>query len=200
MRVAEQAKGSGAVRDCRRAYLDLERASGRLALIGRLAALLARTPADLLPIGLLLVPGPERAAVRRGGSRPGRDADGPRGRHRYWCRAPRADAAVTPPVGEPGGHGRGGHEHAVTTWPSAIIREARPVALPPIMPGMVRARRPALLPQPRSRISGPVLPPANVPVARMQRNEMPPRQLAYIAALSRSRIAQPVPPPQPASA
>ena len=63
-----QAKGSGAVRDCRRAYLDLERAGGRLALIGRLAALLARTPAGLRPIGLLLVPGPERAAVRRGGS------------------------------------------------------------------------------------------------------------------------------------
>ena len=69
---SRQAKGSGAVRHCRRAYRDLERAGGRLALIGRLAALLARTPADLLPIGLLLVPGRERAAVRRGGSRPGR--------------------------------------------------------------------------------------------------------------------------------
>ena len=130
---SRQAKGSGAVRDCRRAYLDLERASGRLALVGRLAALLARTPADLLPIGLLLVPGPERAAVRRGGSRPGRDADGPRGRHRYRRRAPRADAGRDPPVGEPGGHGRAGHAApdrrvrgrirrvaSWTCWPAAV--------------------------------------------------------------------------------
>jgi hypothetical protein len=64
--VAGQAgEGSGAVRDCRRAYPDLEQASGRRALIGRHAALLARTPADLLPLGLLFVPGPDRAAARR---------------------------------------------------------------------------------------------------------------------------------------
>jgi hypothetical protein len=31
------------------AYRDLERARGRLALTGRLAALLARTPAGMLP-------------------------------------------------------------------------------------------------------------------------------------------------------
>jgi hypothetical protein len=123
-------------------YPDLEQASGRLALIGRLAALLARPPADLRLVGLLVVPAPERAAVRRGGSRPGRDADGPRGRRRYRCLAPPGQMlTVTPPVGEPGGDGRGGHEHAVTIWPSAIIREARPAAPPPIVPGMVRARR-----------------------------------------------------------
>src|SRR2546430_14772206 len=84
---AGQAKGSGAVRDGRRGYRDLERAGGRLALIDRLAALLARTPAAAH--GLLLVPGPDRAAVRRRGPGPGREARRPRGCHRYWCR-PRA--------------------------------------------------------------------------------------------------------------
>jgi hypothetical protein len=51
LRVAGQAgQGErGAVRDGRRGCRDLERAGGRLALIDRLAALLARTPAELLP-------------------------------------------------------------------------------------------------------------------------------------------------------
>ena len=39
------------------AYRDLERATGRLVLIERLAALVAATPDELLPTGLLPVPG-----------------------------------------------------------------------------------------------------------------------------------------------
>jgi hypothetical protein len=79
----------GAVRDCRRAYRDLERASGRLALIDRLAALLARSSGRAAAHGLLLVPGPDRPAVRQRGPWPGREAGRPRSRHRYR-RRPRA--------------------------------------------------------------------------------------------------------------
>lgn len=39
------------------AYRDLERAGGRLALIDRLAVLLARTPAELLPVVCYLCQG-----------------------------------------------------------------------------------------------------------------------------------------------
>ncbi len=49
------------------AYRDLERASGRLALIGRLAALLARTPAELLSTVCYLCQGSDRPGVRWGG-------------------------------------------------------------------------------------------------------------------------------------
>jgi len=51
------------------AYRDLERAGGRLALIDRLAALLARTPAELLPTVCYLCQGliaPEFAGVDLG--------------------------------------------------------------------------------------------------------------------------------------
>jgi DNA ligase-1 len=51
------------------AYRDLERAGGRLALTGRLAALLARTPAELLPTVCYLCQGliaPEFAGVDLG--------------------------------------------------------------------------------------------------------------------------------------
>src|ERR1022692_2374061 len=57
----------GAIRDGRRGCRDLERAGGRLALIDRLAALLARTPSRAAARGLLLVPGPDRSAVRQRG-------------------------------------------------------------------------------------------------------------------------------------
>ena len=39
------------------AYRDLERASGRLVLVDRLAALLAATPAELLPVVRYLMEG-----------------------------------------------------------------------------------------------------------------------------------------------
>jgi DNA ligase-1 len=51
------------------AYRDLERASGRLELISRLAALLAETPAELLPTVTYLCQGqiaPEFAGVEIG--------------------------------------------------------------------------------------------------------------------------------------
>jgi len=51
------------------AYRDLEQVSSRLALIGRLAALLAQTPADLLPTVCYLCQGliaPEFAGVDLG--------------------------------------------------------------------------------------------------------------------------------------
>ena len=51
------------------AYRDLERASGRLALVERLAALLAATPAELLPVVCYLCQGliaPEFAGVDLG--------------------------------------------------------------------------------------------------------------------------------------
>ena len=59
LRVAGQAgqEERGAVRDGRRGCRDLERAGGRLALIDRLAALLARTPAGLLPVVCYLCQG-----------------------------------------------------------------------------------------------------------------------------------------------
>ena len=69
LRVAEQVQ-RGAVRDGRRGCRDLERAGRRLALIGRLAALLARTPSWAAARGLLLVPGPDRPAVRQRGLGP----------------------------------------------------------------------------------------------------------------------------------
>jgi len=67
---AGEAKGS-AVRyeTVAEAYRDLERAGGRLALTGRLAALLARTPAGLLPTVCYLCQGliaPEFAGVDLG--------------------------------------------------------------------------------------------------------------------------------------
>jgi hypothetical protein len=80
-----------------------------------------------------LVRGPERAAVRRGWISAGRDADGPCGRHRYRCRRSGQILAVSPPAGEPGGHGRGGHAvpdrrvrgrirrvASWTCWPAAV--------------------------------------------------------------------------------
>src|SRR5208283_2790721 len=51
------------------AYRDLEQASGRLALVDRLAALLAQTPAELLPVVCYLCQGliaPEFAGVDLG--------------------------------------------------------------------------------------------------------------------------------------
>src|ERR1700726_2894262 len=51
------------------AYRDLEQASGRLALVERLAALLAATPAELLPVVCYLCQGliaPEFAGVDLG--------------------------------------------------------------------------------------------------------------------------------------
>ena len=51
------------------AYRDLEQASGRLALVDRLAALLAQTPAGLLPVVCYLCQGliaPEFAGVDLG--------------------------------------------------------------------------------------------------------------------------------------
>ena len=51
------------------AYRDLEQASGRLALVDRLAALLAGTPAELLPVVCYLCQGliaPEFAGVDLG--------------------------------------------------------------------------------------------------------------------------------------
>ena len=51
------------------AYRDLEQASGRLALVDRLAALLAETPAELLPVVCYLGQGliaPEFAGVDLG--------------------------------------------------------------------------------------------------------------------------------------
>src|ERR1700736_5031604 len=51
------------------AYRDLEQASGRLALVERLAALLAETPAELLPVVCYLCQGliaPEFAGVDLG--------------------------------------------------------------------------------------------------------------------------------------
>src|ERR1700729_300590 len=51
------------------AYRDLERASGRLVLVERLAALLAQTPAELLPVVCYLCQGliaPEFAGVDLG--------------------------------------------------------------------------------------------------------------------------------------
>src|SRR5713226_4216245 len=78
---AGQAKGSGAVRDGRRGYRDLERAGGRLALIDRLAALLARTPAAAH--GLLLVPAPGRLPPACG--RPATSPRPPRWRSATCC-------------------------------------------------------------------------------------------------------------------
>ena len=51
------------------AYRDLEQASGRLMLIDRLAALLARTPQELLPTVCYLCQGLVAPGIRRG--RPG---------------------------------------------------------------------------------------------------------------------------------
>ena len=59
----------GAVETVAEACRDLERAGGRLALTGRLAALLARTPAELLPTVCYLCQGliaPEFAGVDLG--------------------------------------------------------------------------------------------------------------------------------------
>src|ERR1035441_9303940 len=59
----------GAVETVAEACRDLERAGGRLALTGRLAALLARTPAELLPTACYLCQGliaPEFAGVGLG--------------------------------------------------------------------------------------------------------------------------------------
>jgi hypothetical protein len=65
---AGQAKGSAVRHETlAEAYRDLERASGRLALIGRLAALLARTPAELLSTVCYLCQGSDRPGVRWGG-------------------------------------------------------------------------------------------------------------------------------------
>ena len=64
------------------AYRDLEEASGRLALVDRLAVLLAETPAELLPAVCYLCQGliaPEFAGVDLG---PGREARRPRGGRR----------------------------------------------------------------------------------------------------------------------
>jgi|ERR1017187_10336090 hypothetical protein len=67
---AGQAKGSAVQYETvAEACRDLERAGGRLALTGRLAALLARTPAELLPTVCYLCQGliaPEFAGVDLG--------------------------------------------------------------------------------------------------------------------------------------
>ena len=61
------------------AYRDLEAATARLALIDRLAALIAETPTTAAD-GDAAVPGRDRARLRRGGARPGRADGRPRGR------------------------------------------------------------------------------------------------------------------------
>ena len=71
------------------AYRDLEQASGRLALTDRLAALLAATPAELLPTVCYLCQGLIAPEFAGRGPRPGREARRPRGRHRHR-RQPRA--------------------------------------------------------------------------------------------------------------
>ena len=62
------------------AYRDLEQASGRLALVDRLAALLAGTPAGLLPVVCYLCQGliaPEFAGVDLGLAESSRSARSP---------------------------------------------------------------------------------------------------------------------------
>src|SRR6266851_139915 len=66
----ERSEGSGMQYEIvAEAYRDLEQASGRLALVDRLAALLAQTPAELLPVVCYLCQGliaPEFAGVDLG--------------------------------------------------------------------------------------------------------------------------------------
>ena len=109
------------------AYRDLERASGRLALVDRLATLLAGTPAELLPVVCYLCQGliaPEFAGVDLGlaeklavravatatGASPaaGRRA-GPGDRRPGPGRRATAGRDRRRPAGQPDGHRRGGH-------------------------------------------------------------------------------------------
>ena len=100
------------------AYRDLEEASGRLALVDRLAVLLAQTPAELLPAVCYLCQGliaPEFAGVDLG---PGREARRPRGRHRGRRRARGRSA---PCCGRP----------ATWAWPPSGCWRRPPTAGPP---------------------------------------------------------------------
>ena len=107
------------------AYRDLEAATGRLALIDRMAELIRATPDDELARGVLPVSGPDRAAVRRHRPRPGREAGDPCGGHRRG-RQPEAvtagvrargdlgeadGSAAAPPDAHPDGR-RGGRDVA----------------------------------------------------------------------------------------
>ena len=88
------------------AYADLERATGRLALIDRMAELVRGTPVELLPTVCYLCQGHDRAPVRRDRPRAGREAGGPGGRHRGRRRAGRGGRRGA--RGRRPGPGRGG--------------------------------------------------------------------------------------------
>ena len=109
------------------AYRDLEQASGRLALVERLAALLSETPAELLPVVCYLCQGliapefagvdlglAEKLAVRAVATATGAEPGGGRRPHPGDRRPGAGRGAVADgdrgrPAGQPDRHRRGGH-------------------------------------------------------------------------------------------